>query len=320
MNNVLITTYPEAFLHRGGGEVELLDLLHNLRLLGVKADIYSPTSQPLAKYDVVLHYSVARSGLDFVRQVKNARRKLVLMPSIWWIKKPSSSELDCVGEFFKLADTIVFKSQSEYENITNFLPIAEEKVSYCRWGVDACFEEKVDPDLFRKTYDLQEYILNVGIIDERKNQLSTVRACVDSPLPFVFVGDHRDRSYYEACVRSAPRSWKFLPYLPPKSEILRSALAGCKAFVEASLEPCGFSALEAGLARVPLVLSESPWTSEHFGVNVYKVDPYSPDSIREGVLSSVSGRNSQEAHITIHANNVMPMALEGLARALQEIA
>jgi glycosyltransferase involved in cell wall biosynthesis len=318
MNNVLITTYPEAFLHRGGGEIELLDILHNLRLLGIKVDIYGPTSQPLAKYDVVLHYSVARSGLDFVRQVKKARKRLVLMPSIWWINQPTSGELACVAEFFKAADTIVFKSRAEYENVANYLPVPEGKVAYCRWGADACFEEKTDPDLFRKTYNLQEYILNVGIIDERKNQLSAVRACLDAPVPFVFIGDYRDRSYYEACVRSAPRGWRFLPYLAPKSEMLRSALAGCRAFVEVSLEPCGFSALEAGLARVPLVLSESPWTSEHFGADVYKVDPYSPDSIREGVLSAIDGKAAKDAHSKIHANNLMPMALEGLARTFSQ--
>jgi glycosyltransferase involved in cell wall biosynthesis len=317
MNNVLITTYPEAFLHRGGGETELLDILHNLRLLGVKVDIYGPASQPLAKYDVVLHYSVAGSGLDFVRQVKKARKRLVLMPSIWWIDQPTSGELACVAEFFKAADTIVFKSRSEYENVLQYISLPEGKLAFCRWGVDSCFEEKVDADLFRSTHNLADYILSVGIIDERKNQLAAIRACNELKIPLVLMGDYRDRTYYEACVRSAAPTCTFLPYVQPKSEMLRSAIAGCKAFLEVSLEPCGFSALEAGLACVPLVLSQGDWTAEYFRDEAVQVDPNSIDSICDGLKKALGSTGvSPDLQRMIHNNYLMPQALEPLSRVL----
>lgn len=319
MNNVLITTYPEAFLNRGGGEIELLDILHNLRLLGVKADVYGPTSQPLARYDVVLHYSVARSGLEFVRQVRAAGKRLVLMPSTWWVGVPADSEIDNTKEFFELADKIVFKSRAELENVAQFVHVDESKAALCRWGVDCCFAEHVDADLFRKTYQLDEYVLNLGIIDERKNQLSAIRALQGLGLPLVLVGDYRDPRYYEACVRSASRHDKFVPHLPPKSQMLRSAIAGCKAFIEVSLEPCGFSALEAALARVPLVLSSGAWTSEHFENAAQFVDPYSSESIRAGVTAATSNGPVEKAYQLVHNNNLMPQALERLSATLREL-
>ena len=45
---VLITTYHEAFVVRGGGEYELLAI----------TDIYGLHSRPLEYYDAVLHFSV----------------------------------------------------------------------------------------------------------------------------------------------------------------------------------------------------------------------------------------------------------------------
>jgi len=316
-SRVLITTYPAAFLHRGGGELELVDLMSNLRQLGVRADIYGPGCQPLNRYDVVLHYSVVPTGMEFVREVKAAGKKLVLMPAVWWSKAPTGHEVASLEAFFDLADVVVFKSRAEYENVAGYVALSEAKVAYCRWGADSCFEELVDGKLFKETYKLEDYLLSVGIIEERKNQLAAIHALRDSPIPLVFVGDYRDRAYYEACVKAAPSHFKFLPYLQPKSEILRSALRGCKAFIEVSFEPAGFSAFEAALSRVPMVLSAGPWTQEHFGEFVHQVDPLSPASIQNGVKAALETPVSPQLQRNVHNQYLMPQCLEPLVRVLR---
>jgi glycosyltransferase involved in cell wall biosynthesis len=317
-SRVLITTYPAAFLHRGGGELELVDLMVNLRQLGVRADLYGPNAQPLNKYDVVLHYSVLPTGMEFVREVKAAGKKLVLMPSLWWSKEPTQAEKNSAAEFFGLADVVVFKSKTEFDNVNAHVPLEPAKVAFCRWGADSCFEELISGDLFKQAYKLDDYLLSVGIIEERKNQLAAIHALRDSKIPLVFVGDYRDREYYEACVKAAPGHFKFLPYLAPKSEILRSALRGCKAFVEVSLEPAGFSAFEAALARVPMVLSAGPWTQEHFGNElVHQVDPLSTASIQQGVEAALRTPVSPQLQRNIHNQYLMPQCLEPLVRVLR---
>lgn len=316
-SRVLITTYPTAFLHRGGGELELVDLLANLRQLGVRTDIYGMTSQPLTKYDVVLHYSVMPTGLDLVRTVKAAGKKLVLMPSVWWVKEPGRDDKNSVAEFFKLADVVVFKSKSEHDNVTRHVQLNPEKVAFCRWGVDSCFEERIISDLFKNTYQVDNYMLCLGIIEENKNQLSAIHALRDSKIPLVVIGDYRSRAYYEACVKAAPKHFKFLPYLQPKSEILRSALQGCKAFIEVPLEPPGFSAFEAALSNVPLVLSKGPWTQEHFGDLVHLVDPFSTSSIQRGVDAALNQPITQQLQQKIHNRHLQPQCLEPLVRVLQ---
>ncbi|MFP4847835.1 glycosyltransferase [Paraburkholderia sp. BR14264] len=290
----------------------------NLRQLGVRADLYGPTAQPLNKYDVVLHYSVIPTGMEFVREVKAEGKKLVLMPSLWWSKEPSQGEKNSAAAFFALADMIVFKSKSEFENVNAHVPVDQSKVAFCRWGADSCFEELISGDLFKQAYKVDDYLLSVGIIEERKNQLAAIHALRDSRIPLVFVGDYRDREYYEACVKAAPAHFKFLPYLAPKSEILRSAVRGCKAFIEVSLEPAGFSAFEAALARVPMVLSSGPWTQEHFGNElVHQVDPMSTESIQKGVEAALNTPVSPQLQRNVHNQYLMPQCLEPLVRVLR---
>lgn len=314
---VLITTYPTAFLHRGGGEIELVDLVGNLRQLGVKADIYGSTSAPMVKYDTILHYSVVSTGMEFVREAKRAGKKIVLMPSLWWTAEPSAETRGNINDFLHLADVVVFKSKSEHENIAPFISLAPEKVAYCRWGVDASFEEPADPDLFKSTYKLGDYILWTGIIEERKNQLTAIHALKDSVIPLVCIGDYRDRAYYESCVRAAPANFKFLPHMQAKSEMLRSAIQNCKAYLEVPLEPPGFSAIEAALAKVPLVLSAGPWTEEHFGDAVWQVDPKSPGAIQAAVKAAIAAPATAQAYQRAHNRHLLPHSLEPLVRVLQ---
>lgn len=314
---VLMTTYPSAFLNRGGGEVELLDIHSNLRQLGVHADVYGHNTLPLSKYDVVLHYSIVPSGMEFVKAAKSAGKKLVLLPSVWWAEEPSDFEKESAAEFFKMADVIVFKSKSEYGNVAQYVPVDQKKLAYCKWGVDSCFEEPVDKDLFRKTYKLEKYILWVGMVEERRNQLSVIHALKDSKTPLVFIGDYRDRGYYEACVTAAPSHFKFLPHMQAKSEMLRSAIQGCATYIEMSLEPAGFSAFEAALSKVPMVLSDDGWTDEHFGDYVYKANPKSITSIQKATQNALSSTINEGLFRSAHINHVMPQSLDPLVRALQ---
>lgn len=317
-SRVLITTYPTAFLNRGGGELELLDILSNLRQLGVRADIYGPNALPMNKYDVVLHYSIVPSGMEFVREAKSAGKKLILMPSIWRIDEPSASEKASAAEFIKAADVIVFKSKSECENVSKYMALDQNKLAFCKWGVDSCFEEPVEnKDLFKSAYKLEKYLLWVGMIDERKNQLTAIHALKDLEIPLVFIGDYRERSYYESCVKAAPSSFKFLPHFQPKSEMLRSALQSCTAYIETSFEPPGFSAFEAALSKVPMVLSQGEWTDENFGNLVFKADPKSIKSIRQATQSAIVSTVNADLFKNTRINHVMPQSLDGLVRVLQ---
>lgn len=314
---VLITTYPTAFLNRGGGELEIVDLASNLRQLGMRADIYGPGLPPLNKYDTVLHYSVVSTGMVIMLEAKKAGKKVVLLPSLWWLSEPSETEKSMVAEFFRLADKIVFKSKSEHENVSRWVPVDAAKVIFFCWGVDSAFEEPADDEMFKRTYKLNDYILWPGIIEERKNQLTAIHALRESKIPVVFLGDYRDRSYFETCVKAAPAHFKFLPHLQAKSEMLRSALQNCRVFLEVPLEPAGFSAFEAALSKVPMVLSKGPWSNEHFAGLVHMADPKSTQSIQEAVHAALESSPPSKLHTQTRNRHLLPHSLELLVRTLQ---
>lgn len=316
-SRVLITTYPTAFFHRGGGEVELLGILDCLKQLGVVVDLYGAHSLPLSRYDVVFHYSIVHSGIEMVREAKGAGKKLVLMPSVWWTEQPSALELNNANEFFLLADEIVFKSKSEFDNVSQYVALEDKKIVFCTWGIDSCYHVEADKNLFKDSYNLKDYVLCTGIIEESKNQLTAIQALKSLDIPVVFIGEYRDRKYYEACVKTAPSHFIFLPSLLPKSEMLRSAVQNCSLFLEVSMDPAGLSALEAGLAGVPLVLSNNSWSREHFGDNVGLVDPLSVEDIFDTVGRLLNVATSDSARERIRVKHALPQCIAPLAETLR---
>lgn len=314
--DVLITTYPQAFLYRGGGEAELRDLATNLRALGVKADIYGPASRPLATYDTVLHFSVHGGGLAIAEEVRRTGKRLVLWPNLWWIDSPSADEGALVKRFFDLADCVVFKSRTERDAVLAHVKLDERKIALSPWGVDPAYGTPADPLMFKTIYRLPDYILWLGIIEERKNQLAAVNALRDQPMPVVFIGDYRDKAYYDACVKAAPKHFKFLPHMPPKSEILRSALQNCRVYLEVPLDPPGLSALEAALAGRPLVLSSGAWAKEQFGDRATLVNPRAAQDIRDGIKTAMTAPLPDVASC-VKNTHVLPACLKPLVQILQ---
>ncbi|MFM0264764.1 glycosyltransferase [Paraburkholderia sediminicola] len=280
---LLITTYYSAFLNPGGGETELLTLIEGLRVLGVDADLYGPSSKPLSSYSSVLHFSVQADGLVMLQRAKSHQKKIFLWPNLWWNSAPTSEERELVANFFKLSDRIIFKSRSEVENIRQYVPINDEQILHIPVPVNSKFFNASNPGIFKKMYGLDKYVLWVGVLNRTKNQLTAIKALKNLDIPVAFVGHPNDEEYFNECRTAAPDHFLFIPQMPAASEILCSAVQSCALFLEVPLEPPGTSALEAALAGRPLVLSEGPWTKEHMGSHARAVNPRNEESILNAV-------------------------------------
>jgi len=280
--SVLLTTYHEAFVVRGGGEYELLSVADGLRQYGIIADIYGPYSRPIEFYDVVLHFSVHGGGLALLRMVKAHRKPVVLWPNLW-AKALNIDAIKAIHEHVELADYVAFKSAAEANNFTALVDVPKEKQVRCKAVADMSYLKSSPRSLFRDLYGVRDYALWMGIIEPGKNQLSIISPLKELGIPLVVVGKYRDKAYYDACRKAGGNEALFIDSLPQRSEIVRSAFQNARFYVELSLEPAGLSALEAGLSGCRMLLSDSDWSREHFLEHAEYADPLSSQSIAEGV-------------------------------------
>lgn len=316
---VLLTTYHQAFLAPGGGEAELVDMAARLRGFGMQADIYGSASQPLSQYDLVLHFSAHGGGEALLQQVKDAGKPVVLLPNLA-LNQIHDGDRPVIERHFALADRIVFRTACESAAAQTSFGLSPDVVRTVPLAVDPCFGEQADEHIFPVVYGGErDYLLWVGILEERKNQLQVIEALKDLDMAVIFVGAYRDRAYYEACQKAAPAHFKFVPHLTSKSEALRSAYQNCRAYMELPGEPPGLSALEAGLAGAPLLLTDCDWSREYFGDDAVLVDSTSPDAIRKGVQAVLQRSRSTTLSDRIRANYVAPKPLEGLLEIFAEL-
>jgi glycosyltransferase involved in cell wall biosynthesis len=170
----------------------------------------------------------------------------------------------------------------------------------------------------------QRYLLCVGRIEPRKNQLALAEALGNSKLPLVFVGDagpmHRD--YYRRLKKAAGPDVRFLPSHP--RDQLFSMYAGAQAHIApAWYETPGLVSLEAGAAGTRVVSTDRGSTREYFGDDAFYLDPGDPASIRDAVERALSSPRTPALRERILRDFTWQRAaeqtLEAYRAALQEV-
>ena len=314
---VLITTYHQAFLIRGGGEFELLSIKDSLKKAGVIADIYGPYSRSIDNYDAVLHFSVHGGGVDLLQRIKQFGKPIILWPNLWVHDK--TAEISKTAKIhIDLADCIVFKSITEKDHFIKMFDPPLSKIKVMNSVVDDCFCNNAPPNLFSTLYKLKKYAIWFGVIEPIKNQIMAIRALKQFNLPLVLVGGYRDHDYYETCRKEGHENTVFIDGIPEGSEIARSALQESEFYIEIPLEPPGLSAIAAGLAGCKIVLSNSVWSKEHFGDSATYVNPNSFDSVISGVKSVLDQKPNADFIRERLINHKLPEAIYPLMDILHE--
>lgn len=315
--SVLVTTYHQAFLHKGGGEYELLEVAFNLRQLGLVADVYSPFSRDVDAYDTVLHFSLVPESLPLVARMNTLKKHVILWPNFWQADALAPEQADIFARFFRLGDAVVFKSAAEEALLRPLIPQGCP-VLRVPAGVDPCFAEPTPDRLFRDSYGVEEYLLWVGIIEPAKNQLAAIRALAHLSVPIVFVGNARDRDYYTACREAAPSHFLFLPPMTHKSDILRAALQECRLYIESGHEPGGKSVLEAVISGAQVVIPYSAWAVEHFGDFPVYIASREERAIADAVSVALEKKASPNIAAEVARRHMLPDVLAPLYAYIKE--
>jgi glycosyltransferase involved in cell wall biosynthesis len=311
---LLLTTYHQAFLAPGGGETEFLELAEYMSENGVRADYYGHTSRPLRQYDAVVHFSTFGGGEGLLRSIRDAGKPIILLPNYNFFN-PASTSRQVVQAHFDLSDLIVVRTHVESELCKSSFEVEDRKLVTVPPGINPSFGKMFSDDLFRSAYGFEHFILWVGALEEAKQQLQAIEALNDYEIPLIFIGGYRNRSYFEKCKAAASDHVRFLPYLQPGSDIIRSAMQSCDVYLELGVDFPGHSAIEAGLAGAPLVLHEHPWSRELLGDEVTYIAADN-SGIREGIASALDNKKRGLLVDQIKQRLVQP---DSTARLIEQI-
>lgn len=292
---VLFATYPMAFHTPGGGEVQLRAYEKHLPAHGVDVMLLDQWAPRFLDHDVVHFFSSIGGSVHFCHFVKQLGLPLVVSSSLWITE--STRHLyptDEIRAQMSLADQVVTNSNIESNTLARVFNLPREKFVAVYNGIDELFFNDSTPVLFRQTFGIDGcFVLNVGNIEPRKNQLMLVRAIKAFPdVRLVLIGHKRDSKYAEQVLFEGGDQVMYLGALS-HGEMLLSAYRACELFcLPSTLETPGLAALEAAAQGARLLVTSEGSCAEYFGNRAAYLDPASLESIRNGIGTMLAAGNT----------------------------
>ena len=298
MVSVAFNTYPMAFDTIGGGEIQILAYKRFLPLFKVNPVLFNLWEPCLEQVDLVHFFSVIGGSYEFCHYISKIKKIPLFVSSSLWITEETKHlyPVEEIKNILNCADVIVTNSEMETEALSSVLKLPKDKFIAVYNGIDTEYTQGVDPNLFiRQASEIGPYVLCVGNIEERKNQLALVRAMKHFPeYALLLIGRARDPEYARQCLAEGGKQVFFHGLIPHESPLLRSAMSGAAlTSMPGLLETPSLAALEAAALGSRLVITEVGSTREYFGSLADYVNPHDPESIRRG-LESALGRTPDE--------------------------
>jgi glycosyltransferase involved in cell wall biosynthesis len=287
---VLFETYPWAFVTAGGGERQLLKYAECLPGHGVEVVLFDQW-RPDLSVDCVHFFSCMGGSVHFCNYVAQRGLPLVISSSLWI--DAASAHLYPVDEIraqLSLADVIVPNSATEADTLAGTLGLPHGQFIPVMNGVDRRFTTPGDGARFRQAFGIDgPFVLNVGNIETRKNQLALVQAARAAGLPLVLIGHVREQDYGARVFADGGASLRYLGPLEHDDPLLAEAYAACSVFaLPSTLETPGLAALEAAAAGAPLVVTRVGSARDYFGDACVYVDPADPHDIARGLSDALA--------------------------------
>ena len=318
---VVMATYPAVSLLHGGPRTQILGTAGSLSAHGVDVRLFDPWSSIGRENCDLLHLFAANIGTyHLAREVAGLGIPMVVSPIVFSRHEPAVvrrrlrimgllhrarpgiwSDYGLTAEICRWAVRVAPNTEAEAQLVIQGYGVPPPVVRVIPNGVDERFANG-DPELFRKRYGVDGFVLSVGHVGPaRKNTLALIRALGGIDHPAVIIGRVTHDAAGEACVREAAQHKHILllDRLENDSAMLASAYAACRVFALPSLfETPGIAALEAALSGAQIVITPHGGTREYFKEMATYVDPYSVESIREGIRRALD--SPPNAHLKDH--------------------
>ncbi|MCD6102238.1 MAG: glycosyltransferase [Candidatus Cloacimonetes bacterium] len=297
---------------RGGPSYELIEIKKELNKLGVDAQHFNPwdVNLDVLNADLVHLFAANIATYSLAKNLKHYGIKFVINPIFFSRHSPTLlriyqnfekpfhklfkrtySDYSIPKQICEWSQMVLPNTKAEAQLISKGLGINSKKIKVIHNGVEARFAN-ANPDIFEKKYGIKDFVLYVGHIGgQRKNVLSLIKALEKIDHPAVIIGDVANTKESEICLNEAKENKNLIIIegLDHYEPMLASAYAACDTFVlPAKYETPGIAAMEAALAGAKIVITKYGGTKDYFEDMVEYVDPYSIDSIHQGIVKSLN--------------------------------
>jgi len=318
---VLMQSRPNVFTQRGGDTIVLERLSDGLIARGHSVTIDINGQQNPANFDLVHLFNLTTTAVtwSFAEKAINANVPYVVttlyedipsfhrqshlvagkaiqyvqagqIPGSWNLSYQDLTALTPAPRF--LADDIVRSAAALLPNGAGEELALKRDFSSLKRSMIVPMGSEVGaiagPELFESVYGERDFILCVGRLESRKNQLMLLKALEDSPLTVVLAaGGFSYQPQYEAAVRAFKRRGKTIILGLVDPRMLSSAYAACRTHVLPSwYELPGLVSLEAAAHNKNIVVTRTGTTADYVGDKAFYCLPWDGDSILSAVTAA----------------------------------
>ena len=223
-----------------------------------------------------------------------------------------------LSDMLRLVDRLVVCSLHEAQALSQTVGLQGTPFTHTPHGVSADAYVGADPEPFRAHAGIDgDFVLCVGAVDLRKNQLVLAHALRDLDMPLVLLGPALEPETMQRLSIAGGPNVIHIERVP--RELVASAYAGAAVHVMPSYaEGAALVNLEAAVCGTPLVVSNRSSEFEYFGDLVRYCDPTQPDSIRAAVEDAFGAREREPERLAELAERIRALTWEKTARATLE--
>jgi glycosyltransferase involved in cell wall biosynthesis len=308
---ICLATYQAVMMLKGGPRTQILQTKEELERLGVEVSLFDGWEEFRSdRFDLVHIFSANLGTYHLARALKLQGVPFVVSPIFYTRRSPFAvrsvvavdrivrkvlhgvwSDYGLIAEICRWAKGVLPNTEAEAGIFRGSLGVPADNIEVVPNGVESRFRQ-AQPDAFKRSYGLENFILNVGHIGPaRKNVLHLIEALEGIDRKAVIIGRIEESDAGRSCLEQAKKNPNLLVLdsLDHGSDLLASAYAACDVFVLPSqFETPGIAALEAALAGARIVITPHGGTGEYFGREAEYVDPTSVASIRAGIERSIA--------------------------------
>ena len=234
------------------------------------------------------------------------------------LNEPVPGFHDALRDMLGLVDRLAVCSLHEVQMLSQTVGLQGTPFTHTPHGVNADAFVGADPAAFRAHAGIDgDFVLCVGAVDLRKNQLVLAHALRDLDVPLVLLGPALEPETMRRMAVAGGANVIHIERVP--RELVASAYAGAAAHVMPSYaEGAALVNLEAAVCGTPLVVSNRSSEFEYFGDLVRYCDPTQPASIRAAVEDALGAREGEPERLAELSSRIRALTWEKTARATVE--